>query len=395
MTTLFHLLFICSLVWLSYVYAGYPICLWLIGNRKRFRSEIRDDFFPAVSVLIAARNEERDISWKIHETLRWNYPPERLEVLVASDASEDRTDELIEGITDPRLKSIFLKNRVGKNEALNQLAQMATGELLIFTDANSHIPRDCARRLVRHFADRKVGCVTGTDRTMKEEKESAIGIGESSYWDYESRLQMLESKLGSVLICFGAIFCIRRSLFTPLQPDLANDLELPIRIGNAGFALMFEPKAWAIEKATHSPKEEFNRRRRICSQGILGLWRLRKSLQGLRAWQFFSRKTLRWMAFVPLSLLLVSSAFLASDPFFKATLVAQVAFYVAACLGWILSVSGRNGGGMLALPFYFVMVNAAAASGLVETCLGRRYNIWEVASLTRGADVAGAETSRV
>lgn len=393
MTALFEVLAAFALLWLAYVYAGYPICLLLLGVGERFRSQARDDCFPTLSVLIAARNEERDISWKISETLNWNYPPERLEVLVASDASEDRTEELIENVRDPRLKSLFLRRRVGKNEALNQLAQMATGELLFFTDANSRIPRDGVRYLVRHFADSRVGCVTGADRTMPEEVESAVGVGEKSYWNYESALQRLESRLGSALICFGAIFCIRRSLFAPLQPDLANDLELPVRIGGAGYALVFEPQAWASERATRSLSEEFNRRRRICGQGVLGLWRLRKYLRGLRAWQFLSRKTLRWTAFVPLSLLLVSSIALASTPLFRVLLIAQAAFYVAAFVGCMLSRSGRRGSWVFALPFYFVLVNVAAFTGLVEACLGRRYRIWEVASLTRGAAVGPVERS--
>ncbi len=384
MKSLFLVLFIFAFSWLIYVYIGYPITLWSIGIWKHFRPESSCNFLPALSVLISARNEERDIAWKIAETLNWNYPNDRLEVIIASDASDDRTDEIIRGVDDPRLKYLRLEHRVGKNEALNRLAQIATGEFFFFTDANSHIHSDCARRLVRHFADSRVGCVTGTDRTMKEERESAIGIGEKSYWGYETQLQRLESRLGSVLICFGAIFCIRKFLFTPLQPDLANDLELPIRIGGAGYAVLFEPEAWATEKPTRSPKEEFNRRRRISAQGVLGLWRLRRCLHGLRAWQFMSRKFLRWTALFPLSLLLVSSVALAFNPVFRAILIAQIAFYTIAFVGWGLAAMGRKQSGVFALPFYFVLVNAAALAGLIEACLGRRYMRWEIASSTRG-----------
>lgn len=366
-----------------YVYVGYPIALRLIGLWKHFDIESRDNFLPGLSVLISARNEEKDIAWKIAETLNWNYPKDRLELLVASDASDDGTDEIIRQVNDPRLKYVRLERRVGKNEALNRLAQIATGEFFFFTDANSHISPDCARRLVRHFADNRVGCVTGTDCTMREETKSVIGIGEKRYFSYETQLQKLESTLGSVLICFGAIFCIRKSLFSSLQPDLANDLELPIRIGGAGHAVLFEPEAVATENPTSSPKEEFNRRRRICAQGILGLWKLRNCLHGLRAWQFISRKFLRWTAFFPLMLVLISSAVLAFNPIFRSLLIAQAAFYGLAFAGWVLAAIGRRAGGIFALPFYFVLVNAAALAGLIEACLGRRYNVWEVASLTR------------
>lgn len=386
MTTLFFLvLFSLGVLWLGYVYVGYPLSLRFLALVRRFRPQLQSDSLPSVSVLISARNEEKDIAWKIQETLNWDYPAELLDIFIASDASEDRTDEIVQSFADPRVKLVRLERRAGKNEALNRLAKLATGEIFFFTDANSHIGPSCLRRMVRHFADPRVGCVTGADRTMKEEKESAIGVGEKSYWGYELELQRLESNLGSVLICFGAIFCIRRSLFAPLQPDLANDLELPIRIGSAGYALLFEPHAWATEKATHSPKEEFNRRRRICGQGLLGFWRLRGTLTGLRAWQFVTRKFLRWMACLPLLFILIGTLGLVSHPTFAAIFIVQLALYLLATLGWVLNTRNSRQSGLFALPFYFVLVNTAAMLGLLDACRGRRYSVWEVASLTRGA----------
>lgn len=381
----FWFLFVVGAAWLTYIYIGYPISLWALGLFRRFRPQARQAELPSVSVLISARNEEKDIAWKIQETLNWDYPADHLEVLIASDASEDRTDEIVLSCGDPRVKLIRLERRVGKNEALNRLARVAKGDLFFFTDANSHIGATCLRSMVSHFADPQVGCVTGADRTMKEEKESAIGVGEKSYWGYELQLQRLESMLGSVLICFGAIFCIRRSLFEPLQADLANDLELPIRIGSAGYVLLFEPEAWATERATRSATEEFNRRRRICAQGLLGCWRLRHVLKGFRAWQFFSRKFLRWTAVIPLLFAFVGSMGLLSRPIFAAMFLTQIALYLAASWGWLLSIRKCGHSGLFAVPFYFVLVNVAAIAGLFEACRGRRYSVWEVASLTRGA----------
>jgi cellulose synthase/poly-beta-1,6-N-acetylglucosamine synthase-like glycosyltransferase len=372
--------------WIGYVYVGYPIAVWLIGLLSSFHANSSEDFLPTISVLISARNEEKDIGRKISETLGWNYPNDRLEVVIASDASDDKTDEIVRSVKDPRIKFLRLEERVGKNEALNRLAQIATGEFFFFTDANSHIPEVCARKMIRNFADPRVGCVTGADRIIREEQKSAIGIGENSYWTYETNLQRLESRLGSVLICFGAIFCIRKSLFSKLQTDLANDLELPIRIGGAGHAILYETEAWAAEKPTRSPNEEFARRRRICAQGLLGFWRLRECLHGLRAWQFLSRKFLRWTVSIPLLMLLFSSASLASNPLFRSILIAQILFYAAACIGWIFSLFGRMENSAFALPFYFVLVNVAALVGLIDACAGRRYNVWEVASMTRGTE---------
>jgi cellulose synthase/poly-beta-1,6-N-acetylglucosamine synthase-like glycosyltransferase len=379
-----ELLFGLSLAWIGYVYVGYPCCLWLIGRLRRFTPNTQEDSTPSVSVLISARNEEKDIGWKIQETLSWNYPPGRLEVLVASDASEDRTDQILQSISDRRLKFIRMQARVGKNAALNRLFELASGEILFFTDANSHIGKECLRRMTRHFADPRVGCVTGWERTVAEREGSLMAAGGAAYLGNESLANSLASKLGSVLVCDGSVFCIRRNLFQQLQPDLANDLQLPIRIGAEGYALLYEPDAFSAERATGTPQEEFHRKRRICGQGILGFWRLKKNLHGLRAWQFYSRKLLRWMALVPLALLFVTSAVLSRNPFFALVFAAQIVFDAVAMLGWWKAARGQQAAPWVAVPLYFLLVNLAALTGIVEACLGRRFSVWESPLLSRG-----------
>jgi cellulose synthase/poly-beta-1,6-N-acetylglucosamine synthase-like glycosyltransferase len=194
----------------------------------------------------------------------------------------------------------------------------------------------------------------------------------------------LESRLGSVLVCDGSIFCIRRSLFHRLQPDLANDLELPLYIGAAGQKILFDPSIVSLERSTSSPREEFNRKRRICGQGILGMWRLQNCLRGLRAWQFFSRKLLRWFGAVPLVMILVSSVLLASNPFFRTVLALQVIFYGLALTGWLSAARQRQGESLTAFPFFLVLVHVAALVGVVETGRGRRFSVWDSAMQSRG-----------
>src|ERR1019366_2386632 len=155
------LLFWMGVAWLGYVYIGYPLILAVLALVRRVHPVAQDDFLPTVSVLIAARNEGKDIGWKATETLKWDYPADRLEVLVASDASEDRTDEIVQAIKDPRLTLVRMEKRGGKGRALNRLAELAHGKLLFFTDANAHIAPHCLGRMVGHFADPQVGCVTG------------------------------------------------------------------------------------------------------------------------------------------------------------------------------------------------------------------------------------------
>jgi cellulose synthase/poly-beta-1,6-N-acetylglucosamine synthase-like glycosyltransferase len=378
------ILFWVAVAWLAYVYAGYPLIVAVLALVRRVRPEMRDDFLPSVSVLIAARNEEKDIGWKVAETLQWDYPADRLEVLVASDASDDRTDEIVQKIKDPRLTFVRMEARGGKNRALNRLAQRARGDLLLFTDANSHIGPGCLRRMVRHFADNRVGCVTGDTHSLPGDRNPVVESGASVYGGYESVIKHLESEIGSVLVCDGAIFCMRASLYSPVLPELANDLELPLRVGHAGYWIRHEPEAIVLEKDTSSPWESLTQRRRICGQGMLGMWRLRSLLNGMRGWQFVSRKFLRWLTLVPLALLAVSTPALSSRPAFAAILGLQVVFYGVALAGLFLALSGRGAGGFVSAPFYVLLGSLSTLLGVADACLGRRFAVWEVPALSRG-----------
>lgn len=384
MSRLWLTIFSLGVAWLAYVYAGYPVFLWLAGLWRKFELQTAEDYWPKVSVLISARNEEKDIEWKIRETLSWNYPADRLELIIGSDASEDRTDEIVQSIHDSRLRYVRMESRVGKNEALNRLSKIATGDLLLFSDANSHIDKDCLAGMVRYFSDPRVGCVTGTEHTQSEEKELAVGSGTRAYLNYEFGVTRLESRVGSIIVCDGALFAVRHSLFYTLQPDLANDLELPFWIGSQGYALLCDPKAWALEKAMRSSREEFNRKRRICGQGVLGFWRLRGCLRGFRAWQFLSRKVMRWLSLVPMAGILLASAMLWRNPFFALLLALQAVFYILAFVGWTLNLRDRQGGAIFTMPFYFLLVNLAAVIGVFQACTGRRFAVWDVAVLSRG-----------
>lgn len=377
-------LFGLGVAWLAYVFIGYPLFLAILGILRRSGPSFgKRHILPTVSVLIAARNEEKDIAWKVRETLAWEYPAERLEVLVASDASDDRTDEIVRSITDTRLKFGRMQRRSGKIVALNHLAALAKGEVLFFSDANTSIGPQCLERMVRHFDDPQVGCVTGWEGGASGEKETLSGAGLASL-GYESSINTLESRLGSVLICDGSIFCILSRLYRPLDPDLANDLELPLWIGQQGYKLLYEPEARSSEKATSSPAEEFQRRRRICAQGLVGMWKLRNLLHGLRAWQFLSRKFLRWLTLIPLVMILASTIALSSIPAFRLVVGFQLLFYVLAVLGWAFAVQGRKIPRLFSLPFYFLLLGIAALVGVVEACFGRRFAIWDIASFSRG-----------
>jgi cellulose synthase/poly-beta-1,6-N-acetylglucosamine synthase-like glycosyltransferase len=279
-----------------------------------------------------------------------------------------------------------MEKRGGKNRALNALSEKARGELLFFTDANSHIEPGCVRQMVRHFADARVGCVTGNSCSSDNGINPAQETGAMVYWGHELLIKRLENQFGSVLVCDGAIFCIRRSLYVPLLPELANDLELPLRIGHAGYLIRYEPQARVLEKDTNSPVEEFRRRRRICGQGALGMWRLRQTLYGRRGWQFLSQKLLRWLTLVPMVLILASSSTLARRPAFGVILGVQVFCYLAALAGLRQALGGKRPGRILSVPLYVAISAVGAFTGVIDALVGGRYDIWESPSLSRGRD---------
>jgi poly-beta-1,6-N-acetyl-D-glucosamine synthase len=378
-----HSLFWFGMAWLVYVYLGYPLLLAILALWRRAPALTNEAVLPKVSVLIAARNEQKDIEWKIRQTLAWDYPADLIEVLVASDASQDGTDEIVRSIKDSRLTLVRIDKRGGKNLALNRLVPLAHGEVLFFTDANAHIDPLALRRMVKHFSDERVGCVTGQTRPLSQKREAGLSRGARAYWSYETVVKRLENRIGSVLVCEGAIFCIRHDLFTPLSPELANDLELPWRIGKLGFWIRYESGAFSSEYETSSPREEFDRRRRICAQGMLATQRLWGTLSILRGWQFASRKFLRWFTLIPLVMLLASGAAMCSRAFYGAAFVAQLTFYLLAGFGWLLTAFGRRMQAPVSIPFYTVLVCVAGLIGTIEACLGRRFAVWEIPRMSR------------
>lgn len=378
-------LFWLSAIWIAYVWIGYPLMLRALSSIRRFRSRTEDSFCPVVSVLIAARNEQKDIGWKIAQTLAWDYPADKLEILVGSDASTDGTDDVIRSLRNSRLVFARNRERAGKCTTLNRLAQLARGELLFFTDANTSIAPYCLKTMVRHFADSRVGCVTGMECNVTNPEASSIATGNNTYLEYESAIDALESNLGSVLVCDGSMYCLRRNLFTKLDPDLANDLEHPIRVGAAGAAILYEPQARSVEHCSSSSQEEFARRRRIAAQGALAMWRLRRQLQGLRLWQFVSRKFLRWLTVIPLALALATSFLLRREPVYAALLAMQATFYAAALLGLWQGATFQIKG-LARLPYIFLLANVAVFVGVLDACRRKKFATWNIAGLSRGLE---------
>ncbi len=372
-----------------YVYAGYPCVLWIAGSLKRAPVRRNEAYSPTVTLVISAHNEERVIREKVENSLAIDYPKDRLKIVVASDGSLDATNDIVREYERSGIVLKAFPRREGKNATLNRAVVGLTSDVLVFSDANTFYEPDAVRKLVRNLADDEVGCAVG--KLVYRTNHSYVGKGESLYWRYESALNLLESRIKSVLVATGTIFAIRRELFVPLLNDVANDFQLPAEVSSRGYGVVYDGEAVAYERSSYYFREEFSRKRRIIVRGLTGYRALRRSFGGrLRTFQFVSRKLLRWLVGPMLPVLFAANLLLVGTPFFLALFLLQSLFYVLAAAGGLLRRGGVQSK-MLFVPFYFVMVNAASLAAIVTYLSGNRLSLWEKAETTRNAEQPAPE----
>jgi len=368
-----------TLLLVGYVYIGYPILLWVL-TRWRRRAVLQDDITPGVTLLISAYNEARVIRSRLENALSLDYPNDRFEIIVVSDASTDGTDFIVESFAERGVKLLRIPERQGKTIGLNAAVSRARGEIVVFSDANILYQKDVIRRLVRNFADLSVGCVTGNSCYV-ENSHSAAHIQENNYWQYEQTIRSLESLLGSTVGGDGAIFAIRRELYEPLSPDAINDFVIPLQIVARGYRAIFEPAAIGFEPSAGDFAGEFRRKRRIVNRSWRGIRSVPQVLDpravGIFAWQVWSHKVLRWLI-LPMVLIVAVGCFIA----FPAGVI-----YRIGALGFVASVAIAAVGGVAKHSlgrvarvaqglFYFYMVNLAAFLGIAMAMFGRVEVLW-------------------
>ncbi|KPK41325.1 MAG: hypothetical protein AMJ78_05790 [Omnitrophica WOR_2 bacterium SM23_29] len=376
-----QLIFWFTLILIILSYFGYPVILTLFVSFKK-RPYKKENIEPSVTLLIPAHNEEAVIQEKIENSLSLDYPKDKFEILLILDECTDRTKEIAERYINRGIMIIEQKPRKGKIAALNLAIPQAKGEILVFTDANSMYEKDAIRKLVRNFADEKVGCVCGE---LKYVSESSVGEGENLYWKYEKFLKTKESQLQSLLVVNGSIYAIRKKLYEPVEETLADDFVNPMRIAKKGYGLVYEPEAIAVEKAAESTKDEFNRKIRITSQGLKASFVICGTILSsglLRIFQFIFHKFIRWLVLLFLIIIFVSNLFLLGHWFYQVTLFGQISFYLFALIGYLLQEKGTKIK-IFNIPFYFCMVNLASLIGFLKFLSGGIKGTWEKAETTR------------
>lgn len=377
--TLLIVVFWAALALIFYTYAGYPLLVAAIGSFfPRSRRDL--SYEPSVSVMIAAYNEEASIEKKVRETLALDYPADKLEVVVVSDGSTDRTNDILEAFGDPRLR-FFVAPRGGKTNAQNYGVARCRGEIVVFSDATSIYKRDAIRQLVSYFADPTVGAASGICRFFDGRGgESPTGLGQILYGGYEQSIRIFQSRISTATACSGPIYATRRALYVPLPGHACSDMVEPMEIVRNGARVVYAPEALASEGSTKSARDEFKMRVRVTTQGIHGLLGAGTMLLFSRGpwitFQLLSHKGLRYLLPVPLVALFVSSGLLApGHELIRWFFFAQALFYGVALLGALLPL--RRLGKIFNLPLYFCTGNAAVMVSLFEALRGNRFAVWE------------------
>ena len=361
-------LLILSIALFLYPLVAYPVLIWTLS--WLFPEPVRKSLpspLPFVSFIVPAYNEESVIEEKIRNTLGLAYPQDRIEIIVASDGSADRTVDLIRRFTESRLRVLDFRERRGKLPALTEAVSLARGEIVAFSDASAILKPDALLKVVENFSDPTVGCVSG--RYLIEKDRTALldgrSSGERGYFEFEVFQRCQESLFHSTLGAHGAFYALRRSLFPSLPPGVINDdFVIPMLILAKGYRTVYESQAVAAEWHQTTVKGEFRRRIRISHGNFQQIWILR-SLLGLgnpkASFVFWSHKVIR--AFQPfyLAVIFLVPLFLGGKGF-MAFFDLQALFYLLGTVALFLPRPRK----ILAIPLYFVMGNLAILAGFVR-----------------------------
>ncbi|MCU1288741.1 MAG: hypothetical protein JWN60_970 [Acidobacteria bacterium] len=374
-----QVIFTISVAALLYTYAGYPLLVFAV-SRLQPKTVKRSEYEPSVTILITAYNEEKDIRRKLLNTFLIDYPPGKLEILVASDGSTDRTDEIVKEFSAKGVRLFRQEGRKGKTYTQNKAVEIAGGEIILFSDATTMYQPNVLQEMLPNFADESIGCVAGK-LVYVDDSKSNVGKGAQSYWNYETFLKKSESRACSLIGASGCLYAVRRSAYQRMYAEACSDFLICTVLYRQGLRSVYEPNAVCTEETNRRADKEMQMRIRVIGQTFTDLWRNRDMLNpfrsGFYAVELFSHKVLRYAVPLFLTTIFVSSFVLAFHSlFFTAIIILQILFYLTALAGWVLEKSGVKLG-VFAIPLYFVLANLASVIAFYRFLQGKNYSRWE------------------
>jgi cellulose synthase/poly-beta-1,6-N-acetylglucosamine synthase-like glycosyltransferase len=361
---------------MSYVYFLYPV---IITSLSRFLNKqfSKADIEPHVSIIITAFNEEQGIASKIENTLSLDYPNDKMEIIVGSDGSFDRTNEIVKSYESHGVRLMEFSSNRGKTMVQNDCVQIAKNDVIIFMDASCLCEPNSIRKLVANLSDLRVGAVAGRVefiQSLKNLTTESQGI----YWKYEQMLKAAESKMGTLVGVDGPLYAIRKALYVSLNKDIISDLISPLLVIRDGYSVVYESDAITYEEATKHSVDEIRTRRRIVSRGFYGLSKYPELFHILRrpllAWQIISHKILRWLVGVYFIVMLICSLFLIINFSYLIMFTGITTFLCFAYHGFKTQDHCKK---VFAVPYYFILVNWAAMLGALDFLRGKKVISWE------------------
>jgi cellulose synthase/poly-beta-1,6-N-acetylglucosamine synthase-like glycosyltransferase len=369
MTTVYWVLLF-SLGAVTYVWVGYPLFVFALASlfsRKRLPTVRSDD--PFVSIIIPAHNEENKIATKLRDCLDLLYPHDRFEIIVASDGSTDKTEEIVSRFAaqDSRIHWLRSETRVGKSGVQNLAAHSARGEFLFFTDANTAMPPGVLRTMLENMTDPQVGLSTAT--VLFGRPNDTVEKGQGFYWRYELFLRSAESDLGILATGSGQALLVRRELFRPLPPYSGDDCIIPLDVRAQGYRVIQEHEANVYDAMPHSIDGELRARIRMTARnwaGTLSRPAVLNPLQfPLTSLGLLSHKLLRWLTPFLLATIFLCNTLLALGGTLLPLFWLQLAFYLSALVGWQLTRKQRPAW-FFGYSFSFCLANVGFLLGMVK-----------------------------
>jgi len=364
---------------IGYVYLAYPILARLLASVAGRAVRRSADLRPSVSVIITAYNEQKSIRGKIDNVLSLDYPPQLCDIIVASDASGDATDEIVRSYRSERVALLRIEGRRGKTACQNIAVTQARGEIVVFTDATTLIDRAALAVMVENFSDAQIGCVAGL-LVYLDKTESLTAAGGLSYWSYEAALRSAESRLGTLIGVSGCLYGVRRSAYRPIAPGLISDLVIAMRMREQGLRTVLDERAVCFEEALDNSHQELSMRVRVALRSINALVAERRFLNPLRdpvfAWELWSHKVLRYTSPYWLLAMLAACLILMKRPLYRVLLIVQLAIVAAGIAGFVLQLGARRMG-VLSKPYYFLLTNLASMIATLRYAMGERMVTWE------------------